>query len=146
MTDHHAADRAAVRDVVDRFFAAFVSGPAVHDGAAVLREVLLPQAVIVRTCGDTLVYDVEGFIAPRVALLATGDLEDFAEWVTSARIDVAGDVAQVWCTYAKAWTQAGVEHTGRGAKSAQLVRTSDGWRISAVAWDDERPGVTLPTL
>ena len=32
----------------------------------------------------------------------------------------------------------GEPFTGRGAKSVQLVRTSDGWRISAVAWDDER--------
>jgi hypothetical protein len=28
-------------------------------------------------------------------------------------------------------------------KSIQLVRTAAGWRITAAAWDDERPGVDL---
>ena len=28
--------------------------------------------------------------------------------------------------------------------STQYVRTPVGWRISAMAWDDERPGLTLP--
>ena len=29
-------------------------------------------------------------------------------------------------------------------KTLQFVRTSDGWRISAVAWDDERDGQDVP--
>jgi hypothetical protein len=28
-------------------------------------------------------------------------------------------------------------------KSLQFVRTADGWRISAVAWDDEREGLAI---
>lgn len=28
-------------------------------------------------------------------------------------------------------------------KSLQFVRTGEGWRISAAAWDDEREGVTI---
>ncbi len=32
----------------------------------------------------------------------------------------------------------------RGAISTQFVRTADGWRISSMAWDDERPGLELP--
>jgi hypothetical protein len=29
-------------------------------------------------------------------------------------------------------------------KSLQLVRTAATWRISALAWDDERPGLRVP--
>jgi hypothetical protein len=29
-------------------------------------------------------------------------------------------------------------------KTIQFVRTADGWRISAAAWDDERDGLSLP--
>jgi hypothetical protein len=29
-------------------------------------------------------------------------------------------------------------------KTIQLIRTADGWRIGAIAWDDERDGVRLP--
>ena len=49
-----------------------------------------------------------------------------------------GDLAHHWCTYAKEWVEDGEPVTGAGAKSIQLVRTETGWRISAVAWDDER--------
>jgi hypothetical protein len=139
-----AADRAAVEAVVARFFAAFVSGPDAAERAADLRSLLLPQALVARTdpadpadpAGPTT-YDVEGFLAPRIALLASGTMTGFREWVTAGRTDLAGDLAQHWCTYAKSWHQDGVEVTGSGTKSIQLVRTSDGWRITAVAWTDD---------
>ncbi|AIY17670.2 Cif family virulence factor [Pimelobacter simplex] len=141
MPEVSTSDRAAVEAVVARFFAAFVSGPDAAERAADLRAVLLPQALVVRTApadpaGPTT-YDVEGFIAPRVALLASGTMTDFREWVVAGRTDLAGDIAQHWCTYAKSWHQDGAEVTGSGTKSIQLVRTADGWRISAVAWVDD---------
>lgn len=140
-TSDRAADRAAVEAVVARFFAAFVSGPDAAEHAADLRAVLLPQALVVRTDPTDpttpTTYDVEGFIAPRVALLAAGTMTGFREWVVTGRTDLAGDIAQHWCTYAKAWRQDGTEHTGSGTKSIQLVRTGAGWRISAVAWTDD---------
>jgi hypothetical protein len=139
-----AADRAAIAAVVDTFFAAFTSGPDSRARLDALRAVFLPEAVIVRTCGDEpTAYDVDGFIAPRQALLSGGTLSDFREWELAGRTEVFGDVAQHFCSYAKSWSQDGEAVTGRGMKSIQLVRTADGWKISAAAWDDERPGLTL---
>jgi hypothetical protein len=133
------SDTAEIASVVQRFFGGFVSGPDAASRVAGLREVLLPEALVVRTCGRPETYDVDGFLAPRLALLTSGEVEDFREWPEESRTEVYGDVAQVWCTYAKSWVQDGEPHEGRGAKSIQLVRTDAGWRISAVAWDDERP-------
>jgi hypothetical protein len=31
-------------------------------------------------------------------------------------------------------------------KSIQLINTEAGWKISAVAWDDEREGVFIPVI
>lgn len=134
-------DRRLVEEAVRTFFDAFTSGPpdAVAARMAALREVLLPQAVVVRTCGgEPTAYDVEGFIAPREAMLTDGTLTEFREWVVEGRTDLYGDVAQHWCTYAKEGVHDGVATSGRGTKSLQLVRTGAGWRISAAAWDDER--------
>ena len=137
-TPAREADVAAIESVVGRFFAGFVSGADSAAAIAGLREVLHPRAVIVRTCGqEPEVYDVDGFIAPREALLASGELTDFREWPTSGRTDVFGDIAQHWCTYAKSWRQGGEQVSGAGVKSLQLVRTDRGWRISAIVWDDE---------
>jgi hypothetical protein len=138
-------DRDAITEVVRVFFAAFTSGADLDDRLADLRAVLLPSAVIVRTCGDEPVaYSVEEFLAPRRELLAGGTLVDFREWELSGRTEVFGDVAQHFCAYAKSWVQDDQPVTGRGMKTLQLVRTSAGWRISAAAWDDEREGLVVP--
>lgn len=138
------SDHDDIAGLVEVFFAAFTSGPDLAQRMDALRAAMLPSAVVVRTCGQTpAVYDVEGFLAPRYALLSGGSLTDFREWPTSGRTEVAGDVAHHWCTYAKQWWQDGEQNTGRGVKSVQCVRTDDGWRISAAAWDDERDGLPM---
>ncbi|MFC4785474.1 DUF4440 domain-containing protein [Nocardioides sp. MAHUQ-72] len=138
------ADRAAIAEVVRTFFAAFTSGPDSAARLEALRDVFLPEALIVRTCGlEPAVYDVDGFIAPRQALLSGGSLVDFSEWELHGRTEVFGDVAQHFCSYEKAGVQDGTPFTGRGMKTLQLVRTAAGWRISAAAWDDERQGLTV---
>lgn len=132
-------------DVVETFFAAFTSGPDVRARLDRLREVMLPGAVIVRTCGsEPLLYDVDSFIAPRAELLTSGELTDFREWEVDGRTELFGDVASHVCTYAKSWQQDGRSFSGRGFKVLQLVRGAAGWRISAAAWDDERDGLRLP--
>jgi len=70
-------------------------------------------------------------------------LADFQEWAESGRLDVFGDIAHWFGSYAKQGVQDGKPFTGRGMKSLQLIRTAEGWRISAAAWDDERDGLTI---
>lgn len=136
-------DRAAIAELVETFFAAFASGPDVLTRLAALRELFLPQAVIVRAAGEPVVYDVDGFIAPRAELLTGGRLTGFREWEVDGRTDRFGDVAGHVSTYAKEGVLDGQPFTGRGFKTLQLVRWDGRWRISALAWDDERPGLSL---
>ena len=137
-------DRAALAEIARTFFAAFTSGPDSVARLDALRAVFLPGAVIVRTCGgEPAVYDVDSFIAPRQALLASDTLVDFREWELRGHTEVFGDIAQHFCSYAKAGVQDGTPFTARGMKTLQFVRTSAGWRISAAAWDDERDGTAI---
>ncbi|MGO4603914.1 DUF4440 domain-containing protein [Terrabacter sp. 2YAF2] len=143
--DTDTDDEAMIRSVVDAFFGAFVSGPGCAARMTELRELFVPRAVVVRTCGlEPSVMTVEEFIAPREALLTGESLTDFREWLVAGRTEVFGDIAHWFGSYAKAGLQDGVPFTGRGMKSIQLIRTAEGWRISAAAWDDERDGLTLP--
>ena len=139
-----ATDLTEIQDLVRAFFAAFTSGPDSASRLDTLRSLFLPEAVIIRTCGlEPAVYDVPGFITPRAALLSGDTLIDFKEWELSGRIDVFGDIAHWFGAYAKKGVQDGEPFTGRGKKSLQFVRTAQGWRISAAAWDDERDGLTV---
>ena len=138
------ADREAITALVGTFFGAFTSGAGSANRLAELRAVFLPQAVIVRTCGDEPAVDgVESFIAPRQALLTSGRLVDFSEWELRGETHVFGDIAQHFCSYAKAGVQDGMPFAARGMKTLHFVRTAAGWRISAAAWDDERDGVMI---
>ena len=139
-----AADRKAIAGIVRTFFAAFASGPDCAARLDGLREMFLPEAVIVRTCGgEPAVHGVDSFIAPRQALLSGGTLVDFSEWELRGHTEIFGDIAQHFCSYAKAGVQDGAPFTARGMKTLQFVRTTAGWRISAAAWDDERDGVEI---
>ena len=135
-----------IADIVRTFFAAFTSGQGSVDRLDTLRSMFLPDAVIVRTGGGELaVCGVDSFINPRQALLAGGTLVGFSEWELRGRTEVFGDIAQHFGSYAKAGVLDGRPFTGRGMKTLQFVRTPDGWRISAAAWDDERDGLTIDT-
>jgi hypothetical protein len=134
------ADHAEIERIVATFFAAFTSGPDSADRLDALRAVFLPEAVIVRGGAGgaaPAVYGVDSFIAPRQALLTGGTLAEFREWELDGHTEVFGDTAQHFGHYAKAGQQDGEPFTGRGTKSMQFLRTADGWRISAAAWDDE---------
>ena len=135
-----STDQQEIDEVVATFFDAFTSGTELEVDARLgaLRSVLLPEAVIVSAAAGPAAYDVDAFIEPRRALLTGGRLAGFREWEVQGTTEIWGGVAQRWCSYAKEWAESGVRMTGRGQKSMQLVRTSAGWRISAVAWDDVR--------
>ncbi|MEV8375327.1 DUF4440 domain-containing protein [Kribbella sp. NPDC056861] len=144
MTDPTAADRAELEVIVEAFFESFTSGDGTTERLDVLRKLLLPEAVIVRTLGEEpAIYSVEEFIAPRQELLEGGTLVSFSEWPVEGRIDIFGDIAHWWGSYAKEGVQNGVAFIGRGVKTIQFIRTTNGWRISAAAWDDARPGLRL---
>ncbi|MCW2525868.1 MAG: hypothetical protein JWM76_728 [Pseudonocardiales bacterium] len=137
-------DQEAIADLVRTFFAAFTSGPDCADRLDALRAVFLPEAVIVRTGGgEPAVYTVDSFIAPRQALLTSGVLVNFREWDLNGTTRIFGDIAQHFGSYGKAGVQDGTPFTARGMKTLQFIRTGDGWRISAAAWDDERDGLEI---
>ncbi len=130
-------DVASIDAVAAAFFAAFGNrhGPA---RVAQLYELMLPQAVVVKNTPAGLeVCDLAQFLAPRQALLSGGRLVDFEEFEQAQRTDISGGIAQRWCRYAKRGVLDGVPFEGQGTKSLQFVKTVEGWRISAVAWEDE---------
>jgi hypothetical protein len=146
MLDGTAEDRAQIDALVARFFAAFTNrGGAVPDVEG-LAGLFIADGVIVKAVGDAPeVYSVRGFIAPRLKLLTDGTLTDFREAETESRTDIAGNIAQRVSLYEKSGVMAGERIAGKGIKVLQFVRTAGGWRLCAVAWDDEREGFVPPS-
>ena len=104
-----------------------------------IRALFIPAGLLIRNTDDAPeVTTVDEFIAPRAALVESGALTSFYEGELGAVDEVFGTVAHRFSSYEKRGVQNGAAFEARGAISTQFVLTPDGWRMSSMAWDDER--------
>lgn len=136
---------AEVADLVGAFFGAvsFAEGQApAYDS---LHALVVPRGLFIKNSDVAPeIATVDEFIAPRQALVDRGELTEFSEFETHSITEVFGQVAHRLSAYGKRGVANGVPFTGEGVISTQCVLTPDGWRISAMAWDDARPGLSIP--
>lgn len=134
-------DEAAINDTVRRFFALFGNAGERLHGVAAVPYFMLPGAIITRSQVPPLedrvdVMTLREFMAPRAELLATGVLREFSEWEVTAGTQRHGRIAQRWLRYRKQGTLNGTGFAGEGAKTMQLCKVGERWRIAALAWED----------
>jgi hypothetical protein len=104
-----------------------------------IRDLFIDEARLINTGPDPPeISTVEGFIAPRQARVDSGELTAFEEVETADTTVVFGNVAHRLSVYEKRGTANGAAFHGRGVISTQFIRTPSGWRMSSMAWDDER--------
>jgi hypothetical protein len=126
------------------FLAAVSFAPGERPDYDAIRTLFIDGGKLIRNIDSLDVTSVDEFIAPRRALVDSGALTAFEEVEYTHITEVFGNVAHRMSTYGKRGTQDGAEFAARGVISTQFVRTPDGWRMSSMAWDDERPGLALP--
>jgi hypothetical protein len=136
---------AALQSLIGEFFAA-VSFP--QGGAPQydrIRGIFIPEGLLIKNSGETPeISSLDAFIAPRQELVDTGRLTAFDEVELAARTEAFGNVAHRLSTYEKRGVQDGVAFSAIGIITTQFIATPAGWRITAMAWDDERPGLVVP--
>ena len=86
---------------------------------------------------------VKQFIEPREASVRSGDLTRFNEAELSETTEIFGNVAHRFSAYSKSGTLKRVPFEARGMCSTQFILTPEGWKITSMAWDDERPGLSI---
>lgn len=146
---HHDIGHTAVKQELDslssRFFRAvsFEAGEAPPYGD--IHGLFIDAGLLIKNTASTPeISTIAQFIAPRQALVDSGALTRFKEWELSETTQVFGNIAHRYSAYGKAGTQSGKDFEARGVISTQFIKTPEGWKMSAMAWDDERPGLTLP--
>ena len=77
-------------------------------------------------------------------MVRAGDLTRFREAELSESTQIFGNVAQRFSAYEKSGTMKGVPFEARGMISTQFIATPSGWRMTAMVWDDERAGLSIP--
>ncbi len=147
MSASEAEDRAAIGAAVDEMYA-MISGPAGPRDWSRQADCFIPEGRMIRTWVDE---------SGRPAMKMMG-LDDYArdtapyfaenafyEIETGRRIDLFGNVAQVWSAYEARRAPKDAEPERRGINSIQLFKSPEaGWRIVSMIWDNERAGQTVP--
>ncbi|OAR27641.1 DUF4440 domain-containing protein [Streptomyces sp. ERV7] len=119
------------------FLGAFTNLGGTRPGVEVIRELFIPQGMIIsNVAGKLVVYDLDTFIEPREKMLTDGTLTEFSEWEVAERTEIFGSIAHRFSEYRKSGCLKGERFEGSGRKTTQFVRTADGWRMSSMAWDD----------
>jgi len=142
-------DPAAVNAEFDRLTEGFFRAVSFEEGTTPLYEsiyeLFIEAGLLIKNTSSTPeISTVSKFIEPRLAAVRSGDLTRFNEVELCETTEIFGNVAHRFSSYAKSGTMKGIPFTARGMVSTQFVQTPGGWKISAMAWDDERPGLSIP--
>ncbi len=137
------------RGELDGLTAAFFRAVSFQQGEkppyAALYNLFIDEGLLIKNSTATPeISSVSQFIAPREQLVGSGQLTSFTEVEISEITEIFGNVAHRLSTYEKSGTLNGAPFTVRGIISTQFIMTPSGWKMSAMAWDDERPGLTIP--
>ncbi len=113
---------------------------------ALFRSLYLPDALCVRVNPDDSVnrWDIGGFIASFRERFRSGSIKSFHESEISRAEDAYGLLARARSVYRKGINISDPKAMMRGVNELQLVCRDGRWRISSIAWMDERPGLPLP--
>ncbi len=132
-----ASDKLLIATAVKLFFSAF-DNKGQTAPLHLLHTVFIPGATITHRANEkNSIYDLQSFMAPRAKLLADGSLKNSSEYVLAEETRVTGNIAQHYAHYEKSGILNGKPFTQRGHKFFQLVKEDDGWKISALLWEDE---------
>ena len=144
-TGQAADDTAQIAAVLSDFLAA-VSFPAgARPDYPSMRGLCCEGAQLIKNSADIPeISTVDEFIRPRQQQVDSGELASFEEIEVADVTEVFGNVGHRFSTYEKRGTSNDVAFEARGVICTQFIRTPSGWTISSMAWDDERPGLTIP--
>jgi hypothetical protein len=144
VVDDLAQTRAELAGLMGEFFRAVSFEPGESPPYHVLHQIFIPGARLIRNSGpEPEITGVEAFIEPRLVMVATGELTSFRELESGDITEIFGNIAHRLSMYQKRGRMDGVDFAARGVISTQFIRTPNGWRMSSMAWDDERPGLSI---
>jgi len=131
--------------LLDGFFQAVSFRPGQRPRYDRIPALFVPDGWLIRGgAGAPEISTVPQFVASRQHLFDAGRLTAFEEVESAAVTEVFGAVAHRFSTYAKRGVRDGEPFAGDGVISTQFIRTPAGWRMTSMAWDDERPGLEIP--
>ncbi len=134
-----STDEEKINVIISNFFDAFTNINGGTVDVARVGDLCIKEAIIINnTFENPEIYNLSEFIIPRNEILNNGTLIDFKEKETTFKTKIFGSIAQRCSHYEKSGKLNGVDFQSKGVKTFQLIKISDDWKISAIAWNDEK--------
>lgn len=131
------ADKILIDQLTKTFFGIFTNTAAREPGWDTIRQLCLPETIFIKKTGLTQdIYNLHTFIEPRRKILSDGTLTNFEESEINSETKIIGNIAQRSSTYQKAGCLNGARFREQGHKCFQYIKTTEGWRINALIWED----------
>ncbi|WP_199915441.1 GNAT family N-acetyltransferase [Aquimarina spinulae] len=122
-----------------RFFSLFTNAEGKTPNIEEIENIFISNGIIIsNTHGVPEIYDLNEFITPRKKMLSDGTLTDFRESEILHKTEIYGNVAQRFSFYEKSGKLNGVYFESRGMKTIQFIKVGLDWKMSSVAWSDEK--------
>ena len=131
-------DIQAIDRITQQFFDLFTNVDGQRPKIRQIDQIFLTSGILINNTGEEpVLYDLEGFVAPRVKILTDGTLTEFREFETAHETVIHGKIAQRSCQYKKSGKLNGAAYHGEGHKLLQFIKVDDKWMISSVIWMDK---------
>ncbi|KAA3599404.1 MAG: DUF4440 domain-containing protein [Calditrichaeota bacterium] len=126
-------------ELTARFFDLFTNTDGKVPNFKKIFDLCIPEGMLIsNTNGKPVVSNLQDFIAPREKMLIDGTLTNFSEFEITGETKIFGNIAQRFSFYEKSGILNNELFTSRGIKTIQFVKVSQKWKISSVAWSDEK--------
>jgi hypothetical protein len=133
------AEEAAVTDVINQLFTGMYKGDSTMVRAAFARDVT--SATSFRNKEGNPVLRRENSIDSFVKAVGQKQPEPLTEEIWNIKVQIDGDLAQVWCDYA---FYVGHKFSHCGVDAFQLHKSKDGWKIFHLADTRRKEACNIP--
>jgi len=139
-----APDEAAIKKAVDDAYAAISFKQGETPNYDSIKFAFIPQAQTINYIGDTAqILSIDDFVKAFKNYVETSKIQSFTEQEIYGRTDEFGNIAQRISTYKNYVNSLDVVKE-RGVNSFQLIKTPQGWKVSSLIWNVEKPGLSIP--
>lgn len=131
------ADKFDIDQLTKSFFNIFTNSNKQQPDWSLIHTICLPETIILKKSSkEEEVYNLDTFIEPRRKILSDGTLTEFEEYEILEETRILDNIAQRYSNFQKHGYFNQTYFKEKGNKLFQFVKTKDGWKISAVIWED----------
>ncbi len=132
-------DRLEIDSLTSHFFELFTNKDGRVPKLKDIKSIFIPAGILVSNTEDTPeINNLDGFIKPREEMLINGTLTNFCEKEISHSTEWFGNIAQRFSLYEKSGELNGEYFETKGMKTIQFIKVNKEWKMSSVAWSNEK--------